>query len=122
MADCEQTLRSLALNEEGALVALLATQFDNGVDAGLDAKTRALLHLGAVIVVGASPVTYQWATNAALAAGATDEEVVGTLITVVPISGWASAVSAAPELAIALGYEVDEALEHATPSRAAKPT
>lgn len=113
MSESERTLRRLALNEEGALAALLGTQFDRDASAGLDAKTRALLHLAAIIVVGASPVTYQWATQAALAAGATDEQIVGTLITVMPVSGLTSAVSAAPELAIALGYEVDEALEPA---------
>jgi hypothetical protein len=56
-------------------------------------------------------VTYQWAAQAALAAGATDDEIVGTLLAVTPIPGLTQAVSAAPELAIALGYDIDEAVE-----------
>ena len=71
----------------------------------------ALVRLAAVVVLGAPPVTYQWATQVALAAGATDDEIVGTLIAVAPVPGVTRAVSAAPELAIALGYDVDEALD-----------
>jgi 4-carboxymuconolactone decarboxylase len=56
-------------------------------------------------------VTYQWATQVALAAGATDEEIVGTLIAVTPVAGVTRAVWAAPELALALGYDIDEAVE-----------
>ena len=36
---------------------------------------------------------------------------VGTLIAVIPIVGVARVVSAAPNLALALGYDVSEALE-----------
>ena len=47
----------------------------------------------------------------ALTAGASIDEIVGTLIAVVPTVGLARAVSAAPELALALGYDVEAALE-----------
>jgi hypothetical protein len=39
------------------------------------------------------------------------DEIVGTLIAVIPIVGVARVVSAAPNLALALGYDVAEALE-----------
>ncbi len=35
----------------------------------------------------------------------------GTLITIAPIIGLARAVSAAPELALPIGYDIDAALE-----------
>jgi 4-carboxymuconolactone decarboxylase len=111
VSECERRLRSLALNDETALAALLVAQLDPDEDVGLDGRTRALVCLGAVLVAGASPVTYQWATQVALAAGATDEEIVGTLIAVTPVAGVTRAVWAAPELALALGYDIDEAVE-----------
>jgi len=99
------------VNDEAALASLLGTRIDLDEPSELNAKTRALVRLGAVVVLGASPVTYQWATEVALAAGATDDEIVGTLIAVAPVIGVTRAVSAAPELAIALGCDIDEALE-----------
>ena len=41
----------------------------------------------------------------------TVDEIVGTLIAVAPIVGTARVVSAAPELALALGYDIEAALE-----------
>jgi 4-carboxymuconolactone decarboxylase len=111
VSEHERRLRSLALNDESVLASLLGARLDPDELSGLDAKTLALVRLGAVVALGASPVTYQWATQAALAAGASDEEVVGTLTAVAPVSGLTRAVLAAPELAIALGHDVDEALE-----------
>ena len=43
--------------------------------------------------------------------GASEDEIVGTLIAVLPIVGVARVVAAAPNLALALGYDVSEALE-----------
>ena len=39
------------------------------------------------------------------------DEIVGTLIAVAPVIGLARVVSDAPELALALGYDVEAALE-----------
>ena len=111
MSEHESTLRSLSVNDEAALASLLGTRIDLDEPSELNAKTRALVRLGAVVVLGASPVTYQWATEVALAAGATDDEIVGALSAVAPVAGVTRAVSAAPELAIALGCDIDEALE-----------
>jgi 4-carboxymuconolactone decarboxylase len=46
-----------------------------------------------------------------LDAGASYDEIVGTLIAVMPIVGVARVVSAAPNLGLALGYDVSAALE-----------
>jgi alkylhydroperoxidase/carboxymuconolactone decarboxylase family protein YurZ len=45
--------------------------------------------------------------HVALAAGATDEEIVGVLAAVAPVVGSARVNAAAPALGRALGYEVD---------------
>jgi hypothetical protein len=47
----------------------------------------------------------------AFAAGAGIDEIVGTLIAVAPTVGLVRTVSAAPELALALDYDIDAALE-----------
>jgi 4-carboxymuconolactone decarboxylase len=117
VAEQQRRLRGLALNDEAVLAPLLGARFEADEDSALNAKTCALVRLAAVVVLGAPPVTYQWATQVALAAGATDDEIVGTLIAVAPVPGVTRAVSAAPELAIALGYDVDEALESGSTPR-----
>ena len=53
--------------------------------------------------------------RAALAAGATSDEIVATLEAVTPVTGTARVVSCAPKLALALGYDVEEALEELDP-------
>jgi len=117
MADHARKLQRLALNDEAAVASLLGTPLDPDELSGLDAKTCALVRLGAVVVLGAPPVTYQWATQAALAAGATDDEIIGTLIAVTPVPALTRAVSAAPELAIALEYDIDDAVATSTNKR-----
>ena len=67
--------------------------------------------MGALIAVDAAPPSYMSAAQAALEAGVTYEELVGTLIVVMPVVGVARVVSAAPNLGLALGYDVGEALE-----------
>lgn len=47
----------------------------------------------------------------ARAAGARDQEIVDTLLVVLPSVGFVRASSAAPKLALALGYELDSALQ-----------
>jgi 4-carboxymuconolactone decarboxylase len=51
----------------------------------------------------ASCVSYGWAVDAALTAGATADEIMGTLIAVAPLTGLARVVAAAPEVAHSLG-------------------
>ena len=56
--------------------------------------------------------SYGAQADAAVNAGATAAEIVDVLLGVVPIVGLPCAVSAAPKLAMALGYDIDDALEH----------
>ena len=59
----------------------------------------------------AAPSSFQHAVALALAAGATRDEVVATLEAVTPVTGAARVVSSAPRVALALGYDVEAALE-----------
>lgn len=111
MTEHEDRLRSLALNDERFVHSVLGIELDTVDISRLDAKTHALVRLGAMLAVDAAPSSYQAGVETALGAGATVDEVVGTVIAVAPIIGLARIVSAAPELGLALGYDVDAALE-----------
>jgi 4-carboxymuconolactone decarboxylase len=114
--DHESLLRRLALGDEHAVASMMSLAVD-AVPCGLDAKHRALARLAGVIAVAATTPEYQWCVDLALAAGASDDEVVGVLVSVAPVVGTARVVAAAPELAVALGYDIDTALEAPEPPR-----
>ena len=111
MADYKETLRRLALSDESFVDSVLGMGHDTVDASRLDPKTHALVRLGASLAIDAAPSSYQANIEVALAAGANIDEIVGTLIAVAPTVGMVRVVSAAPELALALGYDVDAALE-----------
>ena len=111
MAEYKETLRRLALNDEAFVETVLGMGHDTVDASHLDPKTHALLRLAASLAIDAAPSSYQASVETAMAAGATVDEVVGSLIAVAPTIGLARVVSAAPELGLALGYDVDAALE-----------
>jgi 4-carboxymuconolactone decarboxylase len=78
---------------------------------GLDERAAALARLAALVALHAGPSSYQRCVGHALAAGASVDDVIDTLRIVAPTVGLARVVSAAPGLALALGYDVDAALE-----------
>jgi alkylhydroperoxidase/carboxymuconolactone decarboxylase family protein YurZ len=104
----QDRLRGLAMNDEEFIESVLAIGLEDIETSGLDPKVHALV---ALLALDAAPASYQWVVGAALASGATLEEIVGVLIAVAPTVGVARVVSAAPELALALGYDIDKALE-----------
>ena len=110
MAKHEEALRDLAMNDERFVENVLAMQLTNIEASGLDPKTHALARLGALIALDAAPASYQWNVGMALASGATVDEIVGVLIAVAPTVGLARAVSAAPELALAIGRHHEHAV------------
>jgi alkylhydroperoxidase/carboxymuconolactone decarboxylase family protein YurZ len=77
----------------------------------LDGKTEALLQVAVSVAIGSSAVCLEWSATRALAAGATKDEVTEVLLAIVPVAGLGRVVSAAPELAAAIGYDVEAALE-----------
>lgn len=78
---------------------------------GLDARTAALARLAALVAMRSPTACYRTCVAAALEAGATADEVVETLCSVASTVGLARVVSAAPCLALAVGYDIDAALE-----------
>jgi alkylhydroperoxidase/carboxymuconolactone decarboxylase family protein YurZ len=104
-------LRSLALNDEEFIDSVLSIRPEDVEASALDPKAHALVRLGALLALDGAPASYQSVVGSALASGATVEEIVGVLIAVAPMVGIARIVSAAPELALAVGYDIDSALE-----------
>lgn len=78
---------------------------------GLDDRTRALVCLSAALAIGSPPVVVRPLVTQSLAAGATTDDVVAILVTLAPMIGSARVVAAAPDVALAIGYDVDLALE-----------
>jgi alkylhydroperoxidase/carboxymuconolactone decarboxylase family protein YurZ len=111
MTEHEHKLRCLAVHDERFLDSVFASTAGNLAVSGLDPKTHALVRIGAVLALGGAPASFQSDVDAALGAGASVEEVVGTLIAVAPRIGSARTVAQVPELALAVGYDVDAGLE-----------
>ena len=65
--------------------------------------------------INGPPSAFETAASAALAAGATEDELVEVLIAAAPTVGSAHVVAAAPKLALAMGYDVDAAFEGLVP-------
>lgn len=107
----EDLLRSLVLHDDGVVAAVLAEGVDTWSLSRLDARTHALVRLAALIAMHAPVVSYQSCVALALAAGATTDEILDTLVAVAPITGGVRIVAAAPALADAIGYDIDAAFE-----------
>lgn len=77
----------------------------------IDERTRELACVAAAIAVGTTSTKLRSSIDAGLSAGATIEQILGTLFAVGSVVGSARLVKAAPELARAVGYDIDHALE-----------
>ena len=107
--DYTERLRRLAIND-----LRLAEDCTGGteVESGdLGPKTLALVRLAALIAVDGPVPSYLEHADSAMSAGATCAEIVDVLIGVIPIVGLPRVVAASPRLALALGYDTDEAFD-----------
>ena len=107
--DYTQRLRRLAISDPRS-----AEDDVGGVDVAgckLDAKTLALVRLGALVAAGGAVPSYSAQTDDAVSAGATTAEIVDVLVGIIPIVGFPCVVAAAPKLALALGYDTDDVFD-----------
>jgi 4-carboxymuconolactone decarboxylase len=102
-------LRSLGLNDarfaEGSVEPIEVESLQ------LDLKTLELVRLAALVAVGGAVPSYGAQADSAVSAGASAAEIVDVLVGVIPVVGLPCVVAAAPKVALALGYDLDEALE-----------
>lgn len=107
--DYTDVLRLLALNDGRLAGDLVGPSVPDFVE--LDPKSLALVRLAALVAVGGTLPSYGAQADAAVNAGASAAEIVAVLVSVVPIVGLPCVVAAAPRLAMALGFDTDDAFE-----------
>jgi alkylhydroperoxidase/carboxymuconolactone decarboxylase family protein YurZ len=104
-----ELLRRLALNDEHAVRRAVSERpGELGYTNALEPKAAALVRLGALLSVGAATASCRVTVDVARAAGASDEEIVAVLVAVAPVVGSARLVAAAPRLALAIDYDVED--------------
>ena len=107
----QETLRRLAMIDEGFVADQAGIGFGLPAASTLDPKTAALLQVGVSVALGSPAVCLEWSAGRAMAAGATEDEIADVLLAVAPVAGLGRVVSAAPDVATALGYDIAAALE-----------
>jgi len=107
----QETLRRLAIIDEGFVEDQAGLGLGLAGISALDPKTAALLHVEVSVALGSLAVCLEWSTSRALAAGASEDEIADVLLAIAPVAGLGRVVAAAPEVATALGYDIEAALE-----------
>ena len=107
----QETLRRLAMIDEGFIEDEARLGLGLAGTSALDPKTAALLQVAASVAAGSSAVCLEWSAGRALAAGATEDEIADVLLAIAPVAGLGRVVCAAPDVATALGYDIAAALE-----------
>ncbi len=107
----QEILRKLAMVDECFVTGQAGLGLGPAGTLVLDARTTALLQLAASVAIGSPAACLAWITARAMAAGATDDEITDVLLVTAPVAGLSRVVRAAPDVAIALGYDVAAALE-----------
>ena len=112
VVDYTERLRSLAVNNARFVNEAHLSDVEND---GLDPKSLALVRLGGLVAVGGAVPSYGELSDAAVSAGASANDIVDVLVGLIPIVGLPCVVAAAPKIALALGYDVEEEepLQHA---------
>ena len=107
----QETLRRLAMIDEGFVEDEVGLGLDPAAASALDLKTVALLRVAVSVAIGSPGVCLEWSAGRALAAGASEEEIADVLLAIAPVAGLGRVVCAAPDVATALGYDVAAVLE-----------
>ena len=107
----QEILRRLAIIDDGFIEDRAGLGLGLAGARVLDAKTAALVQVGALAAIGSPAVCLEWSTTRALAAGATEDEVTDVLLAIAPVAGLGRVVTAVPGVADAFGYDIESALE-----------
>lgn len=110
MSEARDLLRRLAAHDERSLQRAMAPtpEFEPDyqlTDPALDRRTRVLVRLAALIVVGACTESLRWAVELASTTGADDDALAAVLVATGSAAGSAQLVETAPRLALALGFD-----------------
>jgi 4-carboxymuconolactone decarboxylase len=106
-------LRSISIGDESSIRDALSEE--DGRDVSLDGLTSSLVRLASLIARGASTHAFQREVQAALDAGATVDDILSLLRVLAQPVGTTAIINAAPSIAMALGYDVENGLEELAP-------
>jgi 4-carboxymuconolactone decarboxylase len=109
MTSSQEVLRRLTLADP-AYVRSLADPASLESQISLDARGAVLVQLGGLIASGAPAPIWQQCVSAGRGVGLDPDDMVGALLAMVAQVGVSGVVAAAPDLARALGYDIDAAL------------
>jgi alkylhydroperoxidase/carboxymuconolactone decarboxylase family protein YurZ len=107
----QETLRRLAVIDEGVVHEQAGICLDVSDGSTLDAKTAALVQFGALVALGGPSVGLEWSVARALAAGASEDEIVDTLVILAAPVGLSRVVSVVTDVSTALGYDIEAELQ-----------
>ena len=106
-SDTSGAFLGVAQHDASALEGLFQARLDNLEASGLDPRTYSLCNIAALIAADAAPASYVFQVAFALESGVSPEEILGLLVALNPTVGNMRFVSAAAEIAFALGIELD---------------
>jgi hypothetical protein len=115
MISSEEVLRKLTMADPAYLGGLMPPGAGRAASA-LDARSVALVRLSSSITAGSAGSMLRQRVSDALGAGLGFEEIVATLVALVPTLGVDRIVAVAPDLARALDYDIDAAFEELDPA------
>ena len=107
----QETLRRLAIFDED-----LVTRGSGSTWPGRRywiLRPRRCCSPGVSVAIGSSAVCLEWSAARPLAAGATKDELADVLLAIAPVAWLGRVVSAAPQVATALEYDIEAALGEA---------
>jgi len=105
-ADTQRALSGLALGDVEVLGEALELREAAREDSGLDPRSFALVKIAALIALDSPPASYLWQIANAIEAGASPRDILGVLRAIAPQVGGPKAISAAPEIMVALGLSL----------------
>ena len=109
--ETHNALHGLALGDLEVLGDALELREAAREDSGLDPRSFALVKIAALVALDSPPASYMWQVSNALDAGASPRDILGVLRAVAPQVGGPKAISAAPEIMVALGLALPSGQE-----------
>jgi len=107
-AETRNALSGLAMGDVEVLGEALELREAARENSGLDPRSYALVKIAALVALDSPPASYLWQVANAIDAGATPKDILGVLRAVAPQVGGPKAISAAPEIMVALGLSLPD--------------
>jgi 4-carboxymuconolactone decarboxylase len=111
MMSAEEAFRRLAIGDTALLATVADPDGGSPGAPGLDERIESLIRVAVLVPLDAPQSSYRPAVEAAIRAGASLDDLLATLVATAASVGSPRVVAAAPRIALAAGYDVDEALE-----------